>query len=271
MRYDDLNILYEDNHLIAAVKPAGVLSQADSSGTPDMLTLLKQYIKVKYNKPGEVWLGLVHRLDQPVSGVMIFARTSKAAARLSEQIREHQTGKYYLAVVRGKNVPEQAVLDDLLVRDSSSGKTRTIESSINVGKNHKNLSDADENRFSSSDALNTKTSAKAAILEMCKLKTAIYHDVELNLLEIKLGTGRGHQIRVQLSSRGWPILGNGRYDSSDALNSNLPIRKTIDSSGKEHADLALFCSRMEIIHPVRKEPLSISAQPPDDFPWNVFK
>ena len=96
-----VKVLYEDNHLIVAIKPAGVLSQSDGSNAPDMLTILKAYIKEKYQKPGEVYLGLVHRLDRPVSGVMVFARTSKAASRLSEQIRTRRVEKIYRCVVNG--------------------------------------------------------------------------------------------------------------------------------------------------------------------------
>ena len=97
-----LDILYEDNHVIVVFKPAGILSQADKSGDVDMLTIIKSYLREKYNKPGNVYLGLVHRLDRPVGGVMVFAKTSKAASRLSEQIRNKEFSKMYLAVVDGK-------------------------------------------------------------------------------------------------------------------------------------------------------------------------
>ena len=96
-----LNVLYEDNHIIVAVKPANIPSQADISGDIDMLTMVKEYVKKKYNKPGNVYIGLVQRLDRPVSGIMVFARTSKAASRLTNEIKEHKVKKTYLAVVRG--------------------------------------------------------------------------------------------------------------------------------------------------------------------------
>ena len=105
MLESDIEIIYEDNHVLVARKPAGMLSQADDSGKPDLLTLLKADIKVRYQKQGAVYLGLVHRLDQPVSGLMVFARTSKAASRLSEQVRTHQLGKHYLAIVQGCSLP----------------------------------------------------------------------------------------------------------------------------------------------------------------------
>jgi 23S rRNA pseudouridine1911/1915/1917 synthase len=248
MRYEDLNILYEDNHLIAAVKPYGILSQADGSDDQDMLTLIKQYIKAKYNKPGDVWLGLVHRLDQPVGGVMVFARTSKAAARLSAQIRDHQTGKYYLAVVQGSDIPEQQILHDVLIRDKRDGRVRIADINSNYLDDGRN-----------------------AELELKRLKTVEYGSCDLSLLEIKLGTGRGHQIRVQLAGRGWPILGDGRYGAGLKHSLNLPVRKTVDKSGREHTDLALFCCRMEFSHPVKHELLTISAKPENIFPWNVFQ
>ena len=114
---NNLNILYEDNHVICAVKPRGVLSQADDTGAPDMLTILKKYIKVKYNKKGEVYLGLVHRLDRPIGGVMVFARTSKAAARLSEQIRHRAITKVYYAVLAGEPRVGAGLLEHRIVKD----------------------------------------------------------------------------------------------------------------------------------------------------------
>lgn len=247
MNYTDLHILYEDNHLIAAIKPAGILAQADDSDTPDMLTLLKQYIKDKYNKPGDVWLGLVHRLDQPVSGVMVFARTSKAAARLSAQIREHTVGKHYLAVVSGQDIPDHDQLEDILAKDDKTGKVSVVSAS---GHNIKN--------------------AKKAVLRYQKLKSAQYKGRDLALLDIDLGSGRAHQIRVQLASRGWPIIGDARYGKLDSWSRQLPLTRSRDDNGKEHADLALFCQSMAIIHPISKQPLIISDDLPEGFPWDQF-
>ena len=116
-----ITILMEDNHLLAAVKPAGVLSQSDGSGAPDMLTLLKAWLKQRYDKPGNVFLGLVHRLDRPVGGVMVFGKTSKGASRLSAQIRERSFGKEYLAVVAGRPEAAEGTLRDRLYKDPLTG------------------------------------------------------------------------------------------------------------------------------------------------------
>lgn len=248
MNYTDLYILYEDNHLIAAIKPAGILAQADDSDTPDMLTLLKQYIKDKYNKPGDVWLGLVHRLDQPVSGVMVFARTSKAAARLSAQIREHTVGKHYLAVVSGQDIPDHDQLEDILAKDDKTGKVSVVSA---CGHNIRN--------------------AKKAVLRYQKLRSAEYKGRDLALLDIDLGSGRAHQIRVQLASRGWPIIGDARYGKLDSWSRMLPLTRSRDENGKEHADIALFCSSMEIDHPISKTRLKFDAEPTSEFPWNKLK
>ena len=248
MNYTDLHILYEDTHLIAAIKPAGILAQADDSDTPDMLTLLKQYIKDKYNKPGDVWLGLVHRLDQPVSGVMVFARTSKAAARLSAQIREHTVGKHYLAVVSGQDIPDHDQLEDILAKDDKTGKVSVI----------------------SAADLNSRA-AKKAVLSFRKLSSVEYIGRNITLLDIDLGSGRAHQIRVQLASRGWPIIGDVRYGQLDDWSRQLPLPRSRDENGKEHADIALFCSSMEIDHPISKARLKFTAEPSSDFPWNKLK
>lgn len=174
---EKLNVIYEDNHIIVVEKMPNIPSQQDKTGDIDMLTLVKKYIKEKYNKPGEVYLGLVHRLDRPVGGVMVFARTSKAAARLSEQVRNKVFKKEYLTIVDGKLEEEKGTLEDYLVKNE-----RTNLSKVTT-KENKN--------------------AKLAKLEYETVK----YDESLNLsvLKIKLHTGRHHQIRVQLSSRGHSI------------------------------------------------------------------
>ena len=120
---NDLNIIYEDNHIIVVVKPFNIPTQEDSSKDKDMLTIIKDYIKEKYNKPGNVYLGLVHRLDRPVGGVMVFAKTSKAASRLSEQVRTHKISKKYYAVVEG-NLPKEGILKDKLLKDTKNNIVR---------------------------------------------------------------------------------------------------------------------------------------------------
>lgn len=173
-------ILYEDNHLLIAVKPPGVPSQADSTGDADMLTILKQYVKVKYGKPGDVYLGLVHRLDRPAGGVMAFARTGKAAARLSEQLRAGSFGKEYLCVCEG--APPGGRLEHWLTKDE---RANTVTA---------NMTKSD--------------GAKWAALEYEPLKA----EGGLSLCRVRLLTGRPHQIRVQLAASGFPLWGDQRYN-----------------------------------------------------------
>lgn len=173
-------ILYEDNHVLVAIKPQNMPSQADVSGDPDFLTLLKKYVKDKYNKPGDVYLGLVHRLDRPTGGVMVFARTSKAASRLSRQIKEHQVKKEYAAVVSAE-LPPSADLEDYIKKDG-----RTNISAV---------------------AAPGEEGAKLALLHYDVVQRAGLY----SLLHISLQTGRSHQIRVQLANIGAPLAGDVKY------------------------------------------------------------
>ena len=179
----NLKILFEDNHIIVVEKKPNIPSQEDKTSDIDMLSLVKLYIKEKYNKPGNVYLGLVHRLDRPVGGVMIFAKTSKAAARLSEQVREKVFKKEYLAVVDGKFKEKSGTLEDYLYKDERNNITKV------VSKEKKN--------------------AKIAKLDYKVLK---YNQIkDLSLVEINLHTGRHHQIRVQLANSGHSIFGDQKY------------------------------------------------------------
>lgn len=180
----NLKVIYEDNHIIVVEKPANIPSQGDKTGDLDMLTIIKAYLKEKYNKPGNVYLGLVHRLDRPVGGVMVFAKTSKAAARLSEQVREKVFKKKYLVIVNGKFEEKKGTLKDYLLKNERLNKSRVVEEG-------------------------TKNS-KYAELDYEVLK----YDKEqnLSLLKIDLHTGRHHQIRVQLSSRNHSIYGDAKYN-----------------------------------------------------------
>ena len=187
-----VKVLYEDNHIIVAVKPAGVLSQGDGSKSPDMLTILKSYVKEKYQKPGEVYLGLVHRLDRPVSGVMVFARTSKAASRLSEQIRNRKVEKVYRCVVKG-------------VLEGSGRLTNFISK------------DEDKNIVTISDT--EKPGYKASYLDY----SALASKEGLTLVEVKLGTGRSHQIRAQMNFKGFPICGDKKYGNADELCKDIAL------------------------------------------------
>ena len=178
-----LKVIYEDNHIIVVEKTPNIPSQADKTGDVDMLSIVKQYIKEKYNKPGNVYLGLVHRLDRPVGGVMVFAKTSKAAGRLSEQVRDKVFKKKYLTVVDGKIENKVGTLEDYLYKDERNNISRV------VNKDKKN--------------------AKLAKLDYEVLAYNVVKD--LTLLKINLHTGRHHQIRVQLANFGHSIFGDQKY------------------------------------------------------------
>lgn len=177
----DNPILYEDNHLLVVEKPVNIPVQADQTGDPDLLTILKEDIKIRYQKPGNVYLGLVHRLDRPVGGVMVFAKTSKAASRLSDAIRRRAFHKKYLAVVRGIPEENQAKLENHLWKDQKKNQVYIVTEKDPRGKK--------------------------AILEYKVLGEA----QDMSLLEINLHTGRPHQIRVQLSGIGCPLYGDQKY------------------------------------------------------------
>ncbi len=205
-------VLYEDNHLLVVNKPAGMLIQEDRTGDLDLLRVCKQYLKEKYNKPGNVFLGLVHRLDRPVSGTVVFARTSKAAARLSEQIRNHKVEKVYLALVEGK-VKREGEWTDYISR-------------------HKQHAVIDKER-----------GKKASLF----FKRRAYEN-NLSLVEIRLITGRHHQIRVQFASRGYPVAGDIRYGSQQSF-----IKRNI----------ALHAKTYTCDHPTKREKMTFTCLPED--------
>ena len=178
-----MKVLYEDNQIIVVEKEPNIPSQQDKTEDLDMLTLVKQYIKEKYNKPGEVYLGLVHRLDRPVGGVMVFARTSKAASRLSEQVRNKTFKKKYLAVVDGKFDNVEGTLENYLYKDERNNISKVVD------KNRKN--------------------AKYAKLDY---KVLDYDEKrDLSLVKINLYTGRHHQIRVQFANFNHSLYGDQKY------------------------------------------------------------
>lgn len=213
-------ILYEDNHLLVVVKPKNIPVQADDSKDPDLLTLLKSDLKERYQKPGNVYLGLIHRLDRPVSGVMVFAKTSKAASRLSEQVRTHQFEKNYYAVIEGNIEKKEGTWKDYLLKDS---KTNTVH----VDKN-----------------------GKEAILDYKVVETVDSY----SLVKIALKTGRSHQIRVQFSSRGYPLYGDQRYNKN----------------AKAGEQIALYAYKLSFYHPISKERVSFENSLPNTYPWNLF-
>lgn len=219
-----MDILYEDNHIIVVVKPQNVPTQEDDSHDLDMLTMVKEYIKETYEKPGNVYVGLVHRLDRPTGGVMVFAKTSKAASRLTEQIKSKEMKKNYLCVVNGVPTKKQATCIDYLKKNERTNKV-TVEPELVANAKYSELSyDLLENNDSRS------------------------------LLKIDLVTGRSHQIRVQLSHRFLPIVGDQKYGKQEKCN------------------LALWAYELKFYHPTTKKLLTFKAYPPiEKAPWNAFQ
>lgn len=188
-----LEILYEDNHVLAVNKPCGLLTMGDRTGAPTLLERAKAYLKQAYQKPGEVFLGVVHRIDRPVSGVVLFARTSKAAARLSAQFREHTIQKTYLAWVEGRSIPPAGTLCHWLKKDRAKNLV-TVAAPQSPG-------------------------ALECLLDYRKVNAA----GPRSLLEISPHTGRSHQIRVQLSAARWPILGDAKYGATHSWPSGIAL------------------------------------------------
>jgi 23S rRNA pseudouridine1911/1915/1917 synthase len=238
-----LEILYEDNHLLAVLKPAGISTMGVAAGEASALTLAKQYIKRRYAKPGNVYLGVVSRLDAPVSGVLLLARTSKAAARLSAQFRSRGVEKIYWAIVDGptkmadsvvvaNSLPPTGDWTDLVYKDEPSRRMRRIRI----------------NRQTPSDVDSQKPRAQEARLTyrlLGRLPTA-WH------VEIVLETGRKHQIRVQFGDRGWPILGDRRYGSQRPFPSGI----------------ALHARQLAFDHPISWQRIVLSAPIPRA--WRQF-
>jgi 23S rRNA pseudouridine1911/1915/1917 synthase len=178
-----LDVLFEDNHCLAVDKPAGLLTMGDSSGDPTLVDAARDYLRRKYNKPGNVFVGVVHRLDRPVSGVVLFARTSKGASRLSEQFRLRTVEKTYHALVEGNVSPPEGILRDRLVKDRARNVVAVVDEDDDDGQD--------------------------CVLAYRRLRKS----GRLTLVEIRPETGRSHQIRVQLSNHGWPIAGDKKYGS----------------------------------------------------------
>ncbi|MBI1345075.1 RNA pseudouridine synthase [bacterium] len=219
-------VLLEDGPLLGVLKPAGLLTQGVPGGIPTVQAWVKDYLRTKYQKPGNVYLGIAHRLDRPVSGVMVFAKNSKAAARLAEQFRDRRVRKFYLCIVEGIPAEPRGTLHDWLLKDAEAAHV-TVVASETAG-------------------------AKPAELDYQVLQS----NDRFALIRVELKTGRMHQIRVQLSSRGWPIVGDRQYGSAHALQPPW--------SNAAHRDEAilLHAERLELLHPIRYDAVTLTAPPP---------
>ncbi|TWH58546.1 ribosomal large subunit pseudouridine synthase D [Desulfitobacterium sp. LBE] len=224
-------IVYEDNHLLVVDKPPNILSQKDSTGDMDILTLLKQDIKIRYNKPGNVYLGLVHRLDRPVGGVMVFAKTSKSAARLSEQIRNREFTKTYLALIQGQPAKQKNTLIHYLVKDEKSNKVSAVKKGAK--------------------------GAKEAILDY----EVVHSQSDLSLVKVNLRTGRPHQIRVQFAHLGHPLYGDYKYGKI--------VKTSKTSLTRPH--LGLWSYEISCLHPISKGQIHFKSYPHQHKPWNQFE
>lgn len=223
--FPNQRILLEDNHLLVVNKLPSEIVQGDKTGDEPLSETLKQYLKVKYNKPGNVFVGVVHRLDRPVSGAVIFVKTSKALTRLNNMIKERAFKKTYWAIVKKPPVKEQDTLTHYLVRNQKKNKSFAYKKPV-------------EN-------------SKEAILSY----QLIASGKNYSLLEIDLHTGRHHQIRAQLAAIGCPIKGDLKY--------GFP-RSNPDAS------ISLHARKIEFLHPVKKEPVIVTAPPPKDVLWDYF-
>ncbi|PVX52045.1 RluA family pseudouridine synthase [Balneicella halophila] len=219
-----LDVLYEDNHIIAVNKPAGVLVQGDKTGDEPLSEKVKAYIKKKYKKPGDVYLGIPHRIDRPVSGVVVFARTSKALTRLNKmfQAKDKEIQKIYWAIVENTPREDEEVLQNYLRKNPNQNKSYVCATA--------------------------KDGAKLSTLEYRLLA----HSQKYFLLEVKLHTGRHHQIRCQLAAIGNPIRGDLKYGA----------KRSIEGGG-----IGLHARVLRFIHPVKKEPIEIVAPVPKENIW----
>ncbi|MCL2798101.1 MAG: RNA pseudouridine synthase [Firmicutes bacterium] len=275
-----LPILYEDNHIVVVVKPRNIPSQEDKTGDLDMLSILKDYLKQKYQKPGNVYLGLVHRLDRPTGGVMVFAKTDKAAARLSEQIRAGEVQKKYFALAVGAPREKQGRLTHYLTKDERNNMVKAHVAAVK--------------------------DSKIAVLDYKVLDFT----QDLSLIDVDLITGRSHQARVQLAALGTPIYGDHRYGAQASLATKNEKRKTKNGGLNQITNyklqitnvderterliktefpiyqktdspppiphppspkhLALWAYMLTFTHPVTKKTMVFKAFPPDETPWTLF-
>jgi len=229
MNKGTVQIIYEDNHLIAVNKPAGMLTQGDETGDESLMDWVKSYIKIQKEKPGEVFLGLVHRLDRPVSGIVLFARTSKALVRMNEAFADRSIQKTYFALTKKKPEPLEGTLSHYLLKDHNKNTTKAYDQLSNRSKD-----------------------AKLSILDY-----KLIGEIEgYCLIMIHPLTGRPHQIRVQLSKIGIPIVGDVKYGYKQAL---------------PDQNIALHAYQLEFDHPVTKNRIIISADIPVKGLWAKFQ
>lgn len=221
-----IEILYEDNHIIAVYKRASDLAQGDKTGDIALDTEVKRYIAEKYKKPGDVFLGVVHRLDRPVSGVILYARTSKALVRLNEMFRTREVKKIYLAIVKERPPEEDGNLTNFLKKNEKQNKTYVYDKEVNGSK-------------------------EASLSYRIAGRSERYY-----LLEVELHSGRHHQIRAQMAHIGCPVKGDLKYG----------YPRSNDDGG-----ISLLARRLEFIHPVKKEKISITAHFPEGDIWAHFK
>ena len=221
----ELQVIYEDNHLLAVNKPAGILVQGDRTGDPSLLEFAKDYIKNRYQKPGKVFLGLVHRLDRPVSGVVVFARTSKALARMNALFQKRQVKKVYWALVEGSLPQENGELEHWMRKDHRKNRSYIC-------------------------AAHNKEGKRAVLKYNLRLVKG-----KRRLLEVFPETGRPHQIRLQLSTIGCPIVGDIKYGYPRLL---------------KDGSLALHAKSLEFEHPVKKETIRLVASLPSSEVWSLF-
>lgn len=222
-----LDILYEDNHIIAVNKRSGDIVQGDETGDTPLSDLVKAYIKEKYQKPGEVFLGVVHRIDRPVSGIVLFARTSKSLSRLNELFKTKEITKTYWAVVKKKPVSDSGTLTHYHLKDEKTRKARLFDKEV--------------------------AHSRKCVLHYRWLASSDHY----HLLEVQLETGRFHQIRAQLAKIGSPIKGDVKYG--------------FERPNENTRSIHLHARKISFIHPVKNEPIELTAPVPDEKIWQFFE
>jgi 23S rRNA pseudouridine1911/1915/1917 synthase len=235
-----ITVLHEDNHVLGVLKPAGLLAQGDRTGDPTALAQVREYIRVTYGKPGEAFVGLVHRIDRPVSGVMVFARTSKAASRLARAFHDRTVEKSYLAVVIGEMPAARGDLAGFVARDHTRSRMTYADRS--------GARDA---------ALSYRVLGAARLALPPREPRGRAKPVErtVSLLQVSPRTGRHHQIRLQLSSAGHPIVGDVKYRAPEGLPGRV---------------IALHAACLRVPHPVREDVVTLAAPPEATTPWTLF-